>query len=138
MIRAGDTIENPITGERIVFHRTSRETNGEAVVLECFVKPTGFVAATHVHPRQEERFQILAGRVGFTLDGQETIAAPGDRVLVEAGTAHRFWNAGDDDAHFVCEVRPALEFEQLLETTFALAGWVAGALAPRPPTRTEP
>ena len=28
MIRAGDTIENPVTGERIVFHQTSRETNG--------------------------------------------------------------------------------------------------------------
>jgi quercetin dioxygenase-like cupin family protein len=121
MIRAGDTIENPITGERIVFHRTSRETNGEAVVIECFLKPTGFVAATHLHPLQEERFQILAGRIGFTLDGQETIAGPGDRVLVDAGTAHRFWNAGDDEAHFVCEVRPALGFEQLLETMFALA-----------------
>jgi hypothetical protein len=41
MIRAGDTIENPVTGERIVFHQTSRETNGEAVVFETFVEPHG-------------------------------------------------------------------------------------------------
>ena len=27
MIRAGDAIENPVTGERIVFRQTSRETN---------------------------------------------------------------------------------------------------------------
>jgi hypothetical protein len=33
MIQAGDTIENPVTGERIVFLATSRETNGEAVVF---------------------------------------------------------------------------------------------------------
>ena len=42
-------------------------------------------------------------------------------MTVPAGTPHKFWNAGDDEAHFVCEVRPALQFEQLLETMFALA-----------------
>ena len=61
MIQAGDVIENPVTGERLVFLKTSRETNGEAVVLEAFVKPNGFVAAAHVHPNQEERFLILRG-----------------------------------------------------------------------------
>ena len=34
---------------------------------------------------------------------------------------HQFWNAGDEEAHFVCEVRPALKFEQLIETMFSLA-----------------
>ena len=38
-----------------------------------------------------------------------------------AGTPHKFWNAGDEVAQFVCEVRPALQFESLLETMFALA-----------------
>ena len=41
--------------------------------------------------------------------------------MVEAGTAHRFWNAGEEDVRFICEVRPALQFESLLETMFALA-----------------
>jgi quercetin dioxygenase-like cupin family protein len=121
MIRAGDTIENPVTGERIVFHKTSRETNGEAVVIEAFVRPTGFVAAAHVHPNQDERFQILSGTVGFRLGDQKVELGAGERVTVAAGTPHAFWNAGDDEAHFVCEVRPALQFEQLLETMFALA-----------------
>ena len=67
MIHAGDTIENPVTGERIVFRQTSRETNGQAVVIETFVQPNGFVAAAHVHPSQEERFEILRGSVGFRI-----------------------------------------------------------------------
>jgi quercetin dioxygenase-like cupin family protein len=121
MIHAGDTIENPVTGERIVFHKTSRETNGEAVVVECFLQPQGVVAAAHVHPSQEERFQVLRGTVGFRLGRQKIVAGPGQRITVPAGSPHRFWNAGDDEAHFVCEVRPALQFEQLLETMFALA-----------------
>ena len=121
MINPGDVLENPVTGERLVFHKTSRETNGEAVVVECFVQPKGFVAAAHVHPNQDERFEVLKGSVGFRLDKQEIVAGPGDRILVAAGTAHKFWNAGDDEAHFVCEIRPALQFEQLVETMYGLA-----------------
>ena len=122
MIRAGDSIHNPVTGERIVFHQTAAETNGEAVVIEAFVEPGGFVAAAHVHPSQEERFQVLRGSVGFQVGRRKQVAVPGTRVTVPAGARHRFWNAGDDVAQFVCEVCPALQFESLLETMFALAG----------------
>jgi mannose-6-phosphate isomerase-like protein (cupin superfamily) len=121
MIRVGDTIHNPVTGERLVFRKTSAETGGQAVVIETFVQPNGFVAAAHVHPSQEERFEILRGSVGFKIGGRKLVAGPGQRLTVPAGTPHKFWNAGDDEAHFVCEVRPALQFESLLETMFALA-----------------
>jgi mannose-6-phosphate isomerase-like protein (cupin superfamily) len=121
MIRAGDTIQNPVTGERLVFRKTSADTGGQAVVIETFVQPNGFVAATHVHPSQEERFEILRGAVGFKIGRKKLVAGPGQRLTVPAGTPHKFWNAGDDEAHFVCEVRPALQFESLLETMFALA-----------------
>lgn len=121
MINAGDSIVNPVTGERLVFRKTSRETNGEAVVLETFVQPGGVVAAAHVHPQQEERFQVLKGTVGFRLGRKRIVAGPGRRITVPAGTPHKFWNEGVDEAHFVCEVRPALQFEQLIETMFGLA-----------------
>jgi len=121
MTRAGDTIENPVTGERLVFKKTSAETGGEYVLFECLVKPSGFVAAAHVHPFQEERFQILNGSVMFRIDGEEFATESGDAILVAAGRKHQFWNAGDEEVRFACEVRPALQFEQLIETMFALA-----------------
>jgi mannose-6-phosphate isomerase-like protein (cupin superfamily) len=121
MIHAGDVIENPVTGERIVFHETSRETNGAAVLFETFVQPDGFVAAAHVHPKQHERFQIVSGTLGLIVGGEEIVLGPGRTATVPAGAPHRFWNAGDEEVRFRCEVRPALRFEQLLETMFALA-----------------
>jgi len=121
MIRAGDSIHNPVTGERIVFRQTSADTGGEAVVIETFVEPHGFVAAAHVHPYQTEVFEILEGEVGFKAGGETIIAGPGEKVVVEPGTAHRFWNNGDSPARFRCEVRPALQFEQLLASMYALA-----------------
>ena len=121
MVRPGDTIQNPVTGERIVFLATSRQTRGEAVVIETRVEPGGFVAAAHVHPGQEERFSILEGRVGFRVGREKIVTGPGDVLIVPARTPHRFWNAGDSVARFVCDIRPALQFESLLETMFALA-----------------
>jgi mannose-6-phosphate isomerase-like protein (cupin superfamily) len=121
MIHAGDTIENPITGERIVFNKTSAETNGEAVEIEVYVRPGGVVAAAHVHPYQTERFEVVSGRIGMKLGRRKLEAGPNDIVVVEPGTPHKFWNAGDEPVRFVCEVRPALQFESLLETMFALA-----------------
>jgi mannose-6-phosphate isomerase-like protein (cupin superfamily) len=121
MIRTGDTIENPITGERLRFLKTSRDTNGESVVVECTVQPHGFVAAAHMHPEQSEHFQVLKGRVGFRVGREKVELGPGESVLVEPGTAHKFWNAGDEPVRFVTVVRPALQFEQLIETMYSLA-----------------
>ena len=121
MIHKGDRLENPVTGEILIFHNTSRETGGEAVLVETIVRPGGFVAAAHVHPHQTERFEVLEGRVGLRIGDEESVVGPGDIATVEPGTPHRFGNAGESDARFLCEVRPALEFESLIETMFTLA-----------------
>ena len=121
MITTGQTITNRVTGETLVFRTTSADTNGERVVVETFVEPNGAVAAAHVHPAQEELFEVLAGELELRLGKQTLVAKAGDRVLVPAGTPHRFRNVGEETAHFVCEVTPALGFEQLIETMFSLA-----------------
>ena len=121
MIRSGDRLENPVTGEVMVFHRTSRETNGESVLVETIVRPHGFVAAAHVHPQQTERFEVLEGLLGLRVGDKELVVGPGDVAVIAPGTPHRFWNAGEDESRFLCEVRPALQFESLIETMFTLA-----------------
>jgi len=121
MIRKGDRLENPVTGEVLIFHRTAGDSGGEAVLVETIVRPDGFVAAAHVHPHQTERFEVLEGRLGLRTGDEELLLGAGEGATVAPGTPHRFWNAGDRDARFLCEVRPALEFESLIETMFTLA-----------------
>ena len=55
MVHADEVIENPATGERVVFRRTAAETRGELLEYEFVFRPRGFVAAEHVHPRQAIR-----------------------------------------------------------------------------------
>ena len=64
---------------------------------------------------------MVEGTVGFKRGREKLVAGPGDEIVVEPGTAHKFWNAGDTEARFFCEIRPALQFERLIETMFGLA-----------------
>ena len=96
MIRTGDTIENPVTGERIVFS-PDLARHGRRGRRDRDLRPAdGFVAAAHVHPSQEERFEVLRGTVGFKIGREKIVAGPGERLTVPAGTPHKFWNAGDE------------------------------------------
>ena len=121
MIRTGQTIENPVTGEVLIFRKTSRDTGGELVLVETILRPGATVAAAHSHPYQSESFQVLEGRVGFKVGREKVELGSGEGVTVLPRTAHRFWNAGEGTARFTCEIRPAGAFEQLIETMFGLA-----------------
>ena len=55
MAREGDVLENPTTGDRLVFLRTAAETGGELLEYELEFVPRGFAARDHLHPLQSER-----------------------------------------------------------------------------------
>jgi quercetin dioxygenase-like cupin family protein len=121
MARAGETIHNPVTGERLTWQQVADDTNGRIALGEMVLPPGGFVAAEHVHPNQEERYEIIVGELRVRLDGRERVLGPGDRIVVPVGRPHVWWNAGRDEVRFRCEVTPALHFEAFLETFFGLA-----------------
>jgi quercetin dioxygenase-like cupin family protein len=121
MAYAGQVLENQISGERLTFRQTAADTDGELLAIELELAPGGAVPGAHVHPEQEERFEVLSGTMGFRLGLKKVIAGPGETVVVPAGRMHRFHNAGDEPARVLVEVRPALEMERLFETVVSLA-----------------
>ncbi|MDQ3934544.1 MAG: cupin domain-containing protein [Actinomycetota bacterium] len=121
MAHSGQIIENPVSGERIVFRKTAADTNGEYLEIDLYLAPDGHVPGAHVHPKQEERFEVLSGTMEFRMGLRRIVAGPGDRVVIPAGKVHRFRNGGDEEAVVRVTVTPALKMERLLETTVALA-----------------
>ncbi len=121
MALPGDIIENPITGERITFLRTTAETDGEFLQVELAVTPNGFLPLAHTHPFQEERFTIQSGMMVMTVDGVERILEPGDSIAVPAGAPHEWHNGGQDELVAIVEFRPALNAEACFESSFGLA-----------------
>jgi quercetin dioxygenase-like cupin family protein len=121
MAQAGQTIDNPVTGERIVFRQTSADTGGRLLEVDLVLSPDGHVPGAHIHPKQEERFEIVSGTMKFRLGLRKIIARPGDVVAVPPGKIHKFQNAGETPVHARVQVRPALQMEELFETSVRLA-----------------
>jgi mannose-6-phosphate isomerase-like protein (cupin superfamily) len=115
----GDIIEH-LTGERFEFQKTAEDTGGELLRIEALVEPRGFAAAEHVHPKQEERFEILSGRCRFRVEGVEREAGAGEEVVIPKGVRHVWENAGDEDLRMIIEFRPALRSEEFFESYFGL------------------
>jgi mannose-6-phosphate isomerase-like protein (cupin superfamily) len=121
MLRSGDILENPVTGERFVFRETARESAGESLVFDFYLAPRGRVPGVHVHPKLEERWQILAGCAGARIGRRRHRAEAGEQLVVPAGTPHVLWNEGSEELHVLNEFRPALNMEGFLEAFLRLA-----------------
>jgi quercetin dioxygenase-like cupin family protein len=116
----GQEIENPRTGQRMVFLVTGAETGGELLRIECFSPPTGTDEPTHVHPRQESHAEVISGRLRFRVDGEFRDVGPGETQTIAAGVPHSFGNHGAEPAHWIQEFRPALRIADFFEWLFAL------------------
>jgi quercetin dioxygenase-like cupin family protein len=117
-------------GERLTLLNTGQETNGEVLEIDVSFKPTAETNPlkwqdVHVHPRQEERFEVISGSVRFQIRDQEQILTAGQRITGPPNTPHR-WNSADGkDIHMRAELRPALH----TDSAFSSAQHVRGKMS---------
>lgn len=119
MASAGQVLENPVSGERLVFRRTAAETGGEVLEYDLLFRPAGFLVQEHVHPHQSESHEVLEGELGLVLAGEERRLAAGDVLVVPAGTPHRLVALGQEPARVRFELRPALDTEDFIEALYS-------------------
>jgi quercetin dioxygenase-like cupin family protein len=120
-IRPGQTVENPVTGERFTFTHTVASTGGELLAFDFALRPGGAVPIPHVHPVQTERFTVTSGTMRFRVGLRTIVATAGDVIEVEPGVMHSFANDGEDEARLRVEVRPALAMEEMFADVVEMA-----------------
>jgi uncharacterized cupin superfamily protein len=121
MSKAGNVFENPVTGESGYIRVGTQETNGALLVADLRVRPGGAVLGSHLHPTIDERFTVLKGKIGYVRGDQKGVLQAGDCADLPRGIPHDWWNAGDEEARVIVEIRPAARFEQMTTTLFSLA-----------------
>lgn len=117
----GTEISNSRTGQAMRFLDGAGDSTAPVLRIETTNPATGIAEPTHVHPHQESRAQVTQGELCFEVDGAVSRLAPGDEIIIPAGTPHRFWNQGSEEAVAIQEFRPALEIEDFFRTYFDLA-----------------
>ena len=121
MARAGDTIENPLSGQRLIFRTTTQDSGGELLEVESvYMKPTPSRPPVHYHPCQEERFEVLSGRLHILVDGEERILDTGEVITIPPGTPHEM-SASEAGVRVDWQTRPALKTEAFFEAMWGLA-----------------
>jgi quercetin dioxygenase-like cupin family protein len=118
---AENPLIHPVTGERIVFRKRARDTGGELLEFTLYLAPGGFIATPHVHPNQEERFEVDGAAVMIRAGRDERLYQPGEVAVVPAGVAHVWWNPSTEESATLIQLRPALDMETFFETFFGLA-----------------
>lgn len=118
MATAGQTIEDPITGERCHWLVTADQTGGRLSRAEWWTPPGAGARAQHVHRRSEERLEVLSGRLTVLLGDERLTLAPGDGARLPARVPHAWWNDGAEEVHLVVEVSPAGRFEDAVHASF--------------------
>lgn len=107
-------------------------SGGEFVEMECVLDP-GRGTDPHSHPRQEERYEVVDGRLEVYRDGTWHTVTAGQSFDVPPGVVHAFRNASSSQVRFVNRHTPALAFQKHLETVDRLVrqGKVRGLKDPR-------
>jgi len=74
-------VHDPVFRHRLRFTDTTDAHGAPAVLCEMWVEPGGGVPP-HVHPRMEERFTVVEGRMEF-LAGRRWVGAETESVLFQ-------------------------------------------------------
>jgi mannose-6-phosphate isomerase-like protein (cupin superfamily) len=119
MPHAGQEIEG-YGGFRLVLVKTGEETGGELLEMEANYGEDSMLPPEHLHPSQDERFEVLDGAVLTVIGGVEHRYETGETFDVPAKTPHQM--TGDGPARVRWQVRPALRTAEFFERLYSGAG----------------
>lgn len=108
-------------GETLVFERLITTPGGGRLEGWNEVEP-GAGPPMHVHFKQEEGLTVVAGRLGYQLQGEPPRTAEvGETVVFAPGVAHRFWADGDERLRCTAYIEPAGNVAYFLGEVFRSA-----------------
>jgi len=97
-----------------------RSSTPEALDVEATYGEASKPPPKHLHPAQEEHFEVLAGTLRARVGDQDYALDPGDTLDIPARTPHQMWNAGTEEARVAWQTRPRLRTEQWFTALDAL------------------
>ena len=79
----------------------------DVLVLETTYGPGGQAPPAHLHPGQDEHFEVLEGAIRAVVGGEERDLPAGATLDVPRGVVHQMWNPHDAGAVVRWETTPA-------------------------------
>ena len=115
----GADLDDVFTGQHLRFLKTADDTGGQLLQVEVRLDPGGWVPR-HAHARQDERVEVLEGSVTVGVSGKQRTLGVGETADVPRRRVHVVRNAGESEARFLLEVRPARRMEAAMRGLFSV------------------
>lgn len=113
MVHQGQVVDSTTT--RMEFTTTAAESDGALHEMRVTYAAGSEFPPPHLHPAQDERFEVLQGSLLFVVDGVESQVAEGESVEIVRGSVHQARNPGDVPAVTTWQTRPALRTGEFFE-----------------------
>ena len=84
--------------------------------MEAHYRGDAPLAQSHLHPSQDEHFEVLEGTIHAVIAGEERWFKAGETFDVPAGTAHQM--AAEGPTRMRWQVRPALRTAEFMERMY--------------------
>jgi mannose-6-phosphate isomerase-like protein (cupin superfamily) len=119
-----------------LLHLSDRQTlrvivdTPERLDVESTWQPGGAPPPSHLHPAQDEEFELRSGRLTAIVDGVEHQLGPGEQLEIPRDTTHTLWNAGSEKPVALWRTRPAGRTAEWFRTVDRLGGGGTRTAAP--------
>ena len=123
-------LENRHTGEHLEIQRVAGSNGQTWLALRGSLPPHRGGPPLHIHFHEHEEGEVRAGTLAAEVDGRRIEVATGGAASFAAGSAHRWWNGGEDVLVFHGFAKPAVDLDRYLQGVFDVLN--SGA-ATRPP-----
>jgi len=111
------TLDNRHTGEHLRLRRVVR--NGQVCLeLKGSLPPRKEGPPLHVHHKEYEEGRVIAGTLSAEVDGRRIQVEAGGTAPLPTGSAHRWWNDGDEILVFEGITTPVVDLDVYLKAAF--------------------
>jgi quercetin dioxygenase-like cupin family protein len=108
-----------VLGIPINIRISGRDTGGTVAVVESHDVTHGG-PPPHIHHREDETFQVIAGEYEFMVGGKTIVAGPGTTLFAPRGVAHTYRCLGNSANRLMVTLTPG-GFEEFFEQIGALS-----------------
>jgi quercetin dioxygenase-like cupin family protein len=99
---------------------TIRQRTPDVLEVEAVYAPHGQRPPKHLHPFQDEHFEVLEGEVMVKTPRFERKLTAGEAIDIPRRTSHQMWNAATTQARVRWETRPPGRTQEWFEAIDAL------------------
>jgi mannose-6-phosphate isomerase-like protein (cupin superfamily) len=111
------TLRNRHTGEELQLRRVVRD--GQICLeLKGTLPPRREGPPLHVHYMEHEEGRVIAGTLSTEVDGRRSQVEAGGTAALPIGSAHRWWNDGDENLRFEGVTTPVVDLDVFLTGAF--------------------